>query len=147
MRFSPHFEQGCSNCRWELTPNGQQGCRRNGDCSGPRGELGGPGRGCRGRGGRAGRAAGDPGARVHPSVWLVAPVIGTVSWASTRLSGEKLALVLDTSGLRCSGISQRKCQAASGIRRPGSQREVQARGRHDELLSRLKVKHEHNWHY
>ena len=54
---------------------------------------------------------------------------------------------LDTSGLSCSGTPQRKCQAGSGIPRPGSQREVQARGRHDELYSRLKVKHEHNWHY
>ena len=73
--------------------------------------------------------------------------MGIMSRASTRLSREKPTLVLDTSGLSCSGTSQRKCQAGSGIPRPGSQREVQARGRHDELYGRLKVKHEHNWHY
>ena len=30
---------------------------------------------------------------------------------------------------------------------PGSQREVQARGRHGELYNVLKVRHKHNWHY
>ena len=84
---------------------------------------------------------------MHPSVWLVVPVIGIMNQASTRLSREKSTLVSDPSEMSCSGTSQRKCQAGSGIHGPGSQREVQARGRHDELYSGLKVKHEHNWHY
>lgn len=78
---------------------------------------------------------------------LAVPFIRIMSWAGTKLSRENPTLVLDTSKLSCSVISQRKCQVVSGIHRPGSQREVQARGRHDELYNMLKVKHKHNWHY
>ena len=78
---------------------------------------------------------------------LVVPFIRITSWPSTKLSRENLTLVLDLSKLSCSAISQRKCQVGSGIHRPGSQREVQARGRHDELYNMIKVRHKHNWHY
>lgn len=78
---------------------------------------------------------------------LVVPFIRIMSWPSTKLLRENLTFVLDLSKLNSSVISQRKCQVGSRIHRPGSQREVQARGRHDELYNVLKVRHKHNWHY